>query len=235
MLPDPQALAVAAIFALAALLPLSGRNILRSLSLLCLIVGGATWFLTREAPLIIWDEWLGPMSGLTSVPSAVILRVMIAAAVAEILKATAPLAAVSFTSTDAPTGLAYGAAAGAGFSVVSTLPVVARTLELVGSPIVTPLSTAIALIGWFFPMLLHVSTTAYVARAGVRGGLGLAFFVAWILHVTLGLADALPLREYGLIGGIPIKFLLTAVVAVSLFAYLWVARARSQAAPVAPS
>ena len=235
MLPDPQALAVAAIFALLALLPLSGRSLLRPLTWVCLIVGGATWFLAREAPGIIWDEWLGPISGLTSVPSAVILRVMIAAAVAEILKATAPLAAVSFASTDASTGIAYGAAAGAGFGVVSTLPVVARTLELVGSPIVTPLSTAIALIGWFFPMLLHAATTAYVTRAGVRGGLGLAFFVAWLLQVILGLADALPLHDYDLIGGIPVKFLLTAVVAVWLFGYLWVVRVRSGTAPVTRS
>jgi len=226
-MPDSTTLAVAAIFTLAALIPLCGRNVLRPLTWVCLILGAATWFLAREAPVIVWDEGLAPMTGLAGAPG-LILRSMIAAGVAEILKATAPLAAVSLVATDAPTAMAYGAAAGAGFGIFGALPVVARTLQLAGSPIVTPFSTAVALIGWFLVVLSHVTTTAYVTRAGVRGGLALAFFVAWLLQIILSLADVLAGEPLRALGGIAPKLFVTAVITLVLFIYLWVVRARSE-------
>ncbi len=229
MLLDPMAIAVAAVFALVALLPLSGRNLLRPLTWLCLIVGAMTWFLAREAPVIVWDEWLRPISGLGSGTPGLILRVMIAAAVGEILKATAPLAAVSFVPTDAPTGIAYGAAAGAGFGLLNVWPGIVGTIGLLGKPIATPVTIAVALVGWFFFVLAHVATTAYITRAGVRGGLGVAFFTAWLLQGIIGLAEGLPLP---LIGDVPAKTLITAIIAVWLYVYLWIIRARSDSEAV---
>ncbi len=233
-MPDPTTLVVAVVFTLAALIPLCGRTILRPLTWVCFIVGAATWFLAREAPVIVWDEGVGPMIGLAG-PPALILRIMIAAGIAEVLKATAPLAAVSLVATDASTAIAYGAAAGAGFGIFSALPVVARTLQLVGSPIVTPLSTGVALIGWFLVVLSHVSTTAYVTRAGVRGGLALAFFVAWLLQVFLGLADAMAGEPQPGFGGVAPKFLVTLIIAGCLFVYLWAVRARAGSVAVMES
>lgn len=229
-MPDPTTLAVAVVFALAALVPLCRGTLLRPLTWACLVVGAATWFLAREAPVIVWDEGLGPALGLGG-PPGLILRSMIAAGVAEILKATAPLAAVSLVPTDAPTAMGYGAAAGAGFGILGALPVVARTLQLSGSPIVTPLSTAVALVGWFLVALSHVTTTAYVTRAGVRGGLGLAFFVAWLLQTVLGVADALGGEPLPALGGAPPKLFVTGMIAIALFVYLWAMRSRSE--PVA--
>jgi hypothetical protein len=230
-MPDPATVAVAGLFALAALIPLCRRALLRPLTWAMLASGAATWFLAREAPTIVWDEALGPMLGLGGTPG-LILRTMVASGVGEILKATAPLAAVSLAPTDAPTGLAYGAAAGAGFGIAGALPVVARTLQLAGSPIVTPLSTAVALVGWFLVVLAHVATTAYVTRAGVRGGLGTALLVAWLLQCGLGLADALAGEPVPALGGAAPKLFITAVIAVALFAYLWAIRSQSEPAAV---
>jgi len=223
---DPATLAVAFVFALVTLIPLSGRSLLRPLTLVCLLLGAATWFLARESPVIVWDEGLGPLTGLSG-PPWVILRIMIAVAIGEILKATAPLAVVSLVPTDAPTAIAYGAAAGAGFGIFGALPVVARTLQLIGSPIVSPFSTAMALFGWFFVVLSHATTTAFISRAGVRGGLGVAFFVAWLLQVLIELADAIVGDPVPGFGAITPKLVVTALIALGLFAYLWIVRTRS--------
>lgn len=233
-MPDLTAVAVTAVFALVTLIPLGGRSLLRPLTVVCLLFGAATWFLARESPVIVWDEGLGPLTGLSG-PPWIILRIMVGVAIGEVLKATAPLAAVSLVPTDAPTAIAYGAAAGAGFSILGALPVVARTLQLIGSPIVSPFSTAMALLGWFFVILSHATTTALISRAGVRGGLGVAFFVAWLLQVLIELADAIVGDPIPGLSGITLKLILTALIASGLLAYLWIARTRSGSAVVIES
>ena len=222
MTRDYIAIAIAAAFALVGLLPLAGRSLVRPLLWFCLIAGAATGFFAREATGIAWD-WLGPIGGLyTNQAAGFAIQLLIGSAIGELLKAMAPLAAVIFKPTDVMTGISFGSAAGAGFGFLITQPVLARVLELVGSPIVTPASTAIAFVGWFFAVLAHIGTTAYVTRAGVRGGLGLAFVFAVLVQFALGLGQKLPVA-----GGIPIGLLVSAVIAVWLFGYLLAVRVRA--------
>ena len=83
--------------------------------------------------------------------------------------------------------------------------------------------TGLAVTGYLFPVLLHTGTTAYVARAGVRGGLGAAFLLAWAMQVASGLAARLPL-----VGGVPVGRGVGAVLAVALVAFLWRVRLRAE-------
>lgn len=220
------AVAIAAAFSFLGLLPLAGRSLRRPLLWLCLLAGVAAGFVAREATAIAWD-WLGPIGGLERSAAGPTGALVLAALVGELLKATAPLAAVVFVPTDAVTGLAYGAASGAGFGLVAGQKVLSLALELAGSPFSTPLSTAGAVVGWFFPTLAHIVTTAYLIRAGVRGGLGLALLFVVALQVLFGLSPKLPL-----VGGIPTGLLLTAVIALWLLAHLWRTRLRAGTALV---
>jgi hypothetical protein len=112
---------------------------------------------------------------------------------------------------------------------MATQQVLALALGLVGSPFITPLSTVMAVVGWCFPVLAHVVTTAYVARAGVCGGLGFAFLFAWFVQFVLGMAQRLPV-----VGGVPTALLATAFITLWLFGYLWVVRARARSAGPQP-
>lgn len=212
---------IAAVFALLGLLPLAGRSIRRPLLWLCLLGGVAAGFLAREATKMAWD-WLGPIGGLERSAVGLTVNLLIAALAGELLKATAPLAVIIFAPTDAVTGLAYGAASGAGFGLVAGQRFLALALGLSGTPFITPLSTAVAVVSWFFPTLAHIVTTAYLVRAGVRGGLGLALLFVVALQTILGLAQKLPLA-----GGIPTGALLTAAISLWLLIYLWRARLRA--------
>ncbi len=223
------AIAIAAAFALVGLLPLTGRHLIRPLLWVCLVAGIITGPIAREGTQLAW-EGLSLFSGLANSPSGPTLYLLLTAAVGELVKATAPLAVISFTKTDVAAGIAYGAAAGAGFGFMATQQVLAMALGLVGSPIITPLSMVIAVVGWFFPLLAHIATTAYVARAGVRGGLGFAYLFAWFVQFSLGVAQKLPV-----VGGIPGGLLTTAAIALWLFGYLWVVRARAAAPAAGPS
>lgn len=214
---------IAAVFALLGLLPLAGRIIRRPLLWLCLLGGVAAGFFAREAAQMAWD-WVGPIGGLERGPAGLTINLLIAALVGETLKATVPLVAISFTPTDAVTGLAYGAASGAGFGLVAGQKFLALALGLVGTPFITPLSTTVAVVAWFFPTLAHIVTTSYLIRAGVRGGLGLAFLFVVALQTIFGLAQKLPLA-----GGIPTGVLVTAVVSLWLLGHLWRARLRAGA------
>ncbi|MDI6772567.1 MAG: hypothetical protein QME77_08260 [bacterium] len=214
---------IAASFALLGLLPLAGSRIRRPLLWLCLLGGVAAGFFAREATKMAWD-WVGPIGGLERGPAGLTINLLIAALVGEILKATGPLVAISLTPADAVTGLAYGAASGAGFGLVAGQQFLAMALGLVGTPFITPLSTAVAVVAWFFPTLAHIVTTAYLIRAGVRGGLGLALLFVVALQTIFGLAQKLPLA-----GGIPTGVLLTAAISLWLLAHLWRARLRAGA------
>ncbi len=222
------ALGIAAVFALLGLLPLAGRHLGRPLLWACLLAGIVTGPIAREGTQLAW-EWLGPFGDLAKSPSGSTVHLLLTAAVGELLKATAPLAAISFTATDVATGIAYGAAAGAGFGFMATQQVLAMALGLIGSPFITPLSTVMAVVGWCFPVLAHVATTAYVTRAGVRGGLGFAFLFAWFMQFGLGMAQRLPV-----VGGVPTALPATAFITLWLFGYLWVARARAHTAAPEP-
>lgn len=214
---------IAAAFALLGLLPLAGRSIRRPLLWLCLLGGVAAGFFAREATKMAWD-WIGPIGGLERGPAGLTINLLIAALAGELLKATIPLMAISFKPTDAVTGLAYGAASGAGFGLVAGQQFLALALGLVGTPFITPLSTAVAVVAWFFPTLAHIVTTAYLIRAGVRGRLALALLFVVALQTVFGLAQKLPLA-----GGIPTGVLLTAVITLWLFGHLWRARLRAGA------
>jgi hypothetical protein len=218
---DYSAIAIAAAFALVGVIPLAGRNLSRPLFWACALAGAITGPIAREGTQMAW-EWLGPVGALANNPAGSTVYLLITAAIGELVKATAPLAVVSFVPTNAVAAIAYGAAAGAGFGFMATQQVLALAMKLVGSTFITPLSTGIAIIGWFFPMLAHTATTAYVARAGVRGGLGPAFLFAWVVQFALGLALRLPV-----IAGVALGTVVTAIIALGLFASLWVTRNRA--------
>ncbi len=212
---------IAAGFALLGLLPLATGRIRRPLLWLCLLGGIAAGFFAREATKMAWD-WLGPIGGLERGPAGPVANILIAALVGEILKATAPLVALALGPADASTGLAYGAASGAGFGLVAGQRFLALALGLMGTPFITPLSTAAAVVAWFFPTLAHIVTTAYLVRAGVRGGMGWTLLFVVVLQTVFGLARKLPL-----LGGIPTGVLVTAVISVWMFVHLWRARVRA--------
>jgi DNA-binding transcriptional LysR family regulator len=89
----------------------------------------------------------------------------------------------------------------------------------VGSPFITPASTIAAVAGWFFRVLPHTVTTAYVARAGVLGGAGGALLLTCLVQFALGFADRLPV-----IWGIPTGLIPTAAISLIFYVYLWRAR-----------
>lgn len=219
---DYAALAIAALFALAALLPLAAGGLRRPMAWLCVLTGAAAWFFAREATAMAL-EVLGPAVGgeLSAGPVGSVVHQLVASGVGELLKASVPVALILSASTRPSIGLAYGAAAGAGFGLINAQRVLAKILELVGSPIVTPLSLALAVVGWFFTILGHVTTTGYVTWAAVRGGFGRAFLVACAVQLVLLLAQRLPV-----IGGVPLTLPVSMVISVWLLRYLRAARAR---------
>ena len=221
------AIAIAAVFALVGFLPLAGGSVRRPLLWLSLVAGAAAGYFAREGTLVALDL-ISPYIDVAAGPVGAATAVLIAAAVGELLKATPALAAVSIGSADEVTGLAYGAAAGAGFGFFVTQRVLAMALGLIGSPFITPLSAGVAIFGWFFRILAHIVTTANVARAGVGGGLGGALFLAWMIQFALGMAERWPK-----LAGVPIV-LVTAVISLGMFGYLWRTRSRA-ASPAAGS
>jgi hypothetical protein len=218
--------AIAAAFALIGFLPLAGQGVRRPLLWFCLIAGGGVGLIARQAVSIVGDV-LAPVRALTVEPAAFIITLVVAAVVGEMLKALAPLAAIVSTPADARTGLGYGAAAGAGFGFVVAYQGVGMALGLAGSPFITPGSTTIAVAGWFFRILPQIITTAYVGRACVVGGLGGALLFAILIQLVLSVADRLPV-----VGSIPTGLIVTAVVSIALYAYLWVRRERAAMPPV---
>jgi hypothetical protein len=220
---EPVSIAIAAAFALVGLMPLGQGYLRRPLLWACVVAGAITGPIAREGTQLVWD-WLGPAGALASHPTGSTIYLLVTAAIGELVKATAPLAAITAVRTDAAGAIAYGAAAGAGFGFVATQQVLTLAMKLVGSTFITPLSTAIAVVGWVFPMLAHIATTAYVTRAGARGGLGLAFVVAWLVQFALGLALRLPV-----IGGVATGIVVTAIIGFGLYASLWAARNRALA------
>ncbi len=220
-MPHYTAVFIAGAFALAGFLPLARRSLGRPLLWLCLGAGAAVGPIAREGVQLAW-EWIGPLGGLLKQPGGPLVHLLLTAGVAELLKATAPLAAVVLVRTDAVTGLAYGAAAGAGYAFAATQQVLQMALALADSPFISRGSLALAVAGWFFPMLAHVATTALLVRAGVRGGFGWAFLFVLAVQFLLGIAQRLPLT-----GGVPMGVLVTAAISLSLFTYLWRVQSRA--------
>jgi hypothetical protein len=220
-MPGTQAMAVAAVFALVGFLPLAGRRLLRVLVWICLAAGVGVGLLARDGVQIIL-EWLSPYLGPASAPQGAILSLLVASAVGELLKATPALAAVALAPADALDGLAYGAAVGAGFGFMVTLQVLGMALALIGSPLTSPLSVGLAIAGWFFRILAHVATTAFVGRAGIRGGVVTALLVACIVQFVLAMAERLPY-----VGVIPMGTVVTIVISLGFFLYLWSVRAQT--------
>ncbi|MGH2374979.1 MAG: hypothetical protein ACRDIC_16130 [bacterium] len=217
---DYTALAIAAVFALAGLLPLIAGGILRPITWLCLLSGVGAGFFAREATALAW-EVLGPLGGLSNSPGGSVVHQMLATGIGELLKAIVPLTVILWAATHPSTGLSYGAAAGAGFALINAQRVLVRVLELVGSPIVTPLSTALAVIGWFFTILGHITTTGYLTWAAAGGGFGRAFLVAWGIQFALLLAQRLPV-----VAGVPLSLPVSMIVTLMLLYYLRGLRAR---------
>jgi hypothetical protein len=226
---DPLSIAIAGAFALLGLIPLARGDLRRPLLWGCAVAGAITGPIAREGIQMVWD-WLGPTGALASNPTGSSIYLLLTAAIGELVKATAPLAVVVFVRTQAPTAIAYGAAAGAGFGFVATQRVVTLAMRLVGSTFITPFSTAVAIVGWIFPVLAHIATTAYVTRAGVTGRLGVAFLLAWAVQFALGLAQRLPV-----VAGIATGAAVTAIIASALYAALWAARRRALEPPHAVS
>lgn len=218
-LRDYLAIGIPAAFALVAFLPLAWRNLGRTTVWVCLAAGAGVGYLAREGTQLVL-EWLSPVTGPSAGPLATVMALLVAAGIGELLKATPTMVAIAVTRADESAGLAYGAAAGAGFAFVVTQPVLAMALALYQSPLTTPLSAGLAIAGWFFRILAHVVTTAFVGRAGVRGGLGTALLLVWLVQFLLGLADRLPF-----VGGFPTGLAVTIVVSQAFFWYLWRLRA----------
>ncbi len=217
------AIGLAAGFALVGFLPLAGRNIRRPLLWLVLIVSAALGYFAREGTQIALDI-LSPYFETGPSTLGAVVTTLVAAAVGELLKATPALIAVSTGSADALAGLAYGAAAGAGFGTYVTWPLLAVPIGMIleGSSLTSPLFAGIAIFGWFFRILAHVMTTAYVARAGVSGGLGGALFAAVVVQFIIGLAERMPV-----VSNISTGILVSAVFSLAMFAYLWSVRSRA--------
>lgn len=215
------AIAIAAGFALLAFLPLGWGRLGRIFVWVCLIAGALVGPIAREGVQMAWD-WVSVYGGLASSPPGAVVYLLLAAAFGELVKAVAPVAAVVFSSADEPAAIAYGGAAGAGFGFMATYQVLGMALGLVGSAFITPLSTAIAILGWFFPVLSHVVTTAFLTRAAVRSGFGAAFFLMWMVQFVLGLAQRLPV-----IAGVPLGLFVTILASIWLLVVLWRARDRA--------
>jgi hypothetical protein len=213
--PQYMAIAIAAVYALIGFIPLARRALGRPLLWVCLIAGVIAGFFAREA-VNLAAEALAPVSSLAAGPGSVVATLVIAATVGELLKVLGPLAAVMLASASPSEGLAYGAAAGAGFGFIVVQQGLSMALGLVGAPFITPASTVIAVAGWFFRVLPQIVTTAYVARAGVSGGLGLALLLAILVQVGLGLVDRLPL-----LAGVPTGLVITALISLGFYIYLW--------------
>jgi hypothetical protein len=214
-------IAIAACFALLAFLPLGWGRLGRLFVWVCLIAGALVGPIAREGVQMAWD-WVGVYGALANTPQGAVVYLLLAAAFGELVKAVAPVAAVVFSSADQPAAIAYGGAAGAGFGFMATYQVLGMALGLVGSPFITPLSTTIAILSWFFPVLSHVVTTAFVARAAARGGFGAAFFLVWMVQFALGLSQRLPV-----LAGVPLGLLVTILASIWLLVVLWRARDRA--------
>lgn len=213
--------AIAAAFVLIGFLPLAGQSVRRPLLWVCLIAGGAVGFVARQAVSTVGDV-LAPVRALAVEPGPFIITLVVAAVVGEVLKSLAPLVAIVSTPADARTGLGYGAASGAGFGFVMAYQGVGMALSLAGSPFITPASTVIAVAGWFLRILPQIITAAYVGRAAVVGGLGAALLFAILIQVVLSMADRLPM-----VGSVPTGLIVTALVSIVLYAYLWARRERA--------
>ncbi len=220
-MPQYTAIGLAAVFALVGFLPLAGRNIRRPLLWVVLIAGAALGYFAREGTQLALGM-LGPYFETGPSTLGAVVTTLVAAAVGELLKATPALMAVSVGSADELAGLAYGAAAGAGFGAYVTWPLLAFTLGLLGSTQTSLFFVGLAIFRWFFQILAHVVTTAYVARAGVTGGLAGALFVAVMLQFVIGLAERMPV-----VIGIQTGILVLAVISLAMFAYLWSVRSRA--------
>ena len=208
---NPTALAIAAGFAVLALLPLAWRRLGRPWVYVCLVAGALVSFIAREGVQLVWDE-IRRYPEATNSPASTGLYLLLVALAGELLKTVAPVAGVLFLDgTDEQTATAYGAAAGAGFGFISVQPVLTMALGLAGSPFITPLSSTAAIVGWFFPILAHVASTAMVTRAAVQGRFGATFFVMWMIQFGLGLAQRLPV-----VSGVSTGLAVTAVVSIAL-------------------
>ncbi len=223
-MPQYTAIALAAVFGLVGFLPLAGRSIRRPLPWLVLIVSAALGYFAREGTQIALDA-LSPYFETGPSTLGAVVTTLVASAVGELLKATPALIAVSLMAADALSGLAYGAAAGAGFGAYVTWPLLAFPLGLLGSPLTSPFFAGLAIFGWFLRILAHVVTTAYVAHAGVSGGLGGALFAAVIVQFIIGLAERMPV-----VSNISTGILVSAVISLAMFVYLWSVRSRAAAA-----
>lgn len=225
-MPEPLSIVGAAALALVGLWPLARGQLRRPLLWACVVAGAITGPIAREGTQLAWD-WLGPVGVVASNPAGSSVFLLLTAAIGELVKATAPLAVVSFVRTDAAAAIAYGAAAGAGFSFAATQQVLTLAMRLFGSTFITPVSMAVAVVGWLFPVLSHIATTAFIARAGVRGGLGVAYLGAWLIQFALGwLPNQLPI-----VAGVATGPVSTAFLAFVLYASLWIMRTRALAAP----
>jgi hypothetical protein len=208
---NPTALAIAAGFALLAFVPLAWRRLGRPWVYVCVVAGALVSPIAREGVQMVWAE-VGRYPEATRNPAAAVVYLLLVALAGELVKAVVPVAGVLFRAdTDKQTATAYGAAAGAGFGFMSAQPVLTMALGLVGSAYITPLSSTAAIVGWFFPILAHVATTAMVTRAAVQGRFGATFFAMWMVQFGLGLAQRLPV-----VSGISTGLAVTAVVSIVL-------------------
>ncbi|MBI3998220.1 MAG: hypothetical protein HY355_04235 [Armatimonadetes bacterium] len=226
-MPDPIVIAIAAGFGLIGLLPLARRALTRPALWVCLLAGvGITW-VAQEGAQWAWD-WVGVIGGLYKGPAEPFAKWLVIAAVGELVKATVPLIVVMSAPANAVTGLAYGAAAGAGYGVVATLldSRLADTVRLMGSAITSPLSTGFAIFLYLFPILAHIATTGAVVRAAVRGGFGSALLLAWVVQFLVGLVEFEV--EFPVIMGAPTGRLVVAIIALTVYGYLWRARVRAE-------
>jgi hypothetical protein len=209
---NPTALAIAAAYAILAFVPLAWRRFGRPWVYVCLVAGALVSPIAREGVQIVWDEIGRYTTETRTSPAASVAHLVLVALVGELVKVVVPVAGVLFREqTDEQTATAYGAAAGAGFGFMSTQSVLAIALGLVGSPYITALSSTAAIVGWFFPILAHVATTAIVTRSAVHGRFIATFLAMWVIQFGLGLAQRLPV-----VGGVSTGLALTAVVSIVL-------------------
>ena len=214
------AVLIAAAFALIGLLPLV-RTHLRHPTLWMMVgVGVFAFPITQWVSRRAWEP-LAFTFGISQTGVGLAVNFLVWALLAELFKFAPVLIVGAMTEAPPEDWFAYGAGAGAGFGVFGAQLVIGLALAASRLPFSTPLSTGLAIALRLFPVLTHIATTAFVSWSATRGWLGIGFLLAVGAQATLGLIE----RGQPALG--TVGTLLSALITLFLFLYVWTLRDRT--------
>lgn len=224
------AIIIAAAFALLGLIPLVRQSARQPLIWILVILGLFAFPITQWVSRTIWEP-VAVTFGILELGVGAILALLVWALLAEIFKLAPVLVVASVTESPGEEWLAYGAATGAGFGLFGAQLVIGLALAASNLPYSTPLSTGVAVVLRIFPILAHIATAAFVAWSAARGRLFSALVVAVLVQTALGLVE----RGHGALGT-TFGAVLSALIAVLVFIYVWGVRDRepAQTSPLQP-